>query len=233
MTQVATEYVCPEITAFWGIFTYKMQWGLSGLGWLLFLLTSLIVVYLLIKNIQPFLAPNLPIDADTMILEGWVSDEIVEAAMREFQEGNYKLMITTGPPLGKGHFLSQYKNFADLTAATLIGLGFDAEKLIPIPSPSVELNRTYAAALEVRKWLTTNPHKIQAINLFSCDVHTRRSWILYRRTLSPQFTLGAIAYPSQLYKPQTWWRSSAGVRFVLPEAIGYLYVKLFEPLTST
>lgn len=220
------ELICPEITQLGGLLVYKADWGLSLTGWLLLLSVLVLVSGLIIIKIQPFLAMEQPIEADTLLVEGWISDEAVKMAIAEFERGNYQLLITTGPPLTKGHFLSSYKTFAELTAATLITLGFDPQKIITIPSPIATKNRTYEAALAVRHWLLNSNYSIQAINLFSYDVHTRRSWLLYRRVLSPEFKVGAIAYPSQIYDPQYWWNSSAGIRTLLPEAIAYLYYKL-------
>jgi len=220
--------MCPEITKFWGLFSYKLQWGLTIQGWLFISLGVLLIIWLLVIKIHPFLTPNQPIDADILLVEGWIDDDLVKEAIAEFYRGNYQLIITTGCPLIKGHFLAQYKNFADLTTATLIYLGFDQDKIVSIPSEWVQVNRTYNSALAVRNWLLNSPQSFQGINIYSYDVHTRRSWLLYRQTLSPEFQVGVIGNPSQFYDPQCWWTSSAGVRTVIPETIAYLYVKLFN-----
>lgn len=222
---------CPEISKFWGLVEYKPQWSLTIEAWLIILLVITIIIGAVIRTIQPFLAVYKPLEADTLIVEGWISDELVKQAMVEFEQGNYQLLITTGSPLSKGHFLSKYENFAELTAATLISLGFEQNKLVVIPCPGVELNRTYSAAIAVREWLLTSKHRVKVINLFSYDVHTRRSWIIYRRTLSPKYKIGAIASTTNMYKSEKWWQSSAGFRFVFGEAIAYIYVKLFERLS--
>jgi len=220
--------LCPEINKFWGLFSYKAQWGLTLWGWLVVGLVLAVITWLIIIKIHTFLAPVQPVDAQILLLEGWVTDDVIMGAMAEFNQGNYQLLITTGSTLAKGHFLSEYKNFADLAASTLIYLGFDQEKIVSIPSPVVRVNRTYVAALTVGEWLLNSGKSLQGVNVYTYDVHTRRSWLFYRKTLSPGFQVGAIAHYSQFYNPDTWWTSSAGVRTILPEAIAYLYARLFN-----
>jgi hypothetical protein len=220
--------LCPEINRFWGLFRYQAQWGLTLEGWLVVGVVLAAITWLIVIKIHPFLAPVQPVDAEILLVEGWVSDDLIVAAIAEFNKGNYQLLITTGSPLVKGHFLSEYKNFADLAASTFIYLGFDEEKIVSIPSPVVKVNRTYVATLAVRDWLLNSGKSLQGVNVYSYDVHTRRSWLLYRKTLSPHFKVGAIAHYSQFYNPDAWWTSSAGVRTILPEAIAYLYARLFN-----
>ncbi|TVQ43667.1 MAG: YdcF family protein [Gloeocapsa sp. DLM2.Bin57] len=215
-----------EVTSFWGLFSYQPQWGLTPLGWLVVGLVLVLITGLMVVKIHPFLAPRQPVEAEILLVEGWVSDDVMIGAITEFYRGNYQLIITTGSPLIKGHFLCEYKNFADLAAATLVALGFEQSKIISIPSPVVAINRTQSAALTVRDWLLNYSEPIKGVNIYSWDVHTRRSWLLYRQTLQPEWKVGAIAHPPEFYDPQTWWTSSAGVRSIIPEAIAYLYARL-------
>ena len=81
------------------------------------------------SQIHPFLAVSAPIKADALVVEGWMRDDAVKEAITEFDRGGYKILIVTGAPIAKGYYLSQYKNFAELTTATLVTLGFDKDKL--------------------------------------------------------------------------------------------------------
>ena len=71
-----------------------------------------------IVHLPDFLCLNAPIDADVLVVEGWIPDHAVKGVISEFHQKNYRRVITTGPPLGKGFYLSEYKNYAELTAAT-------------------------------------------------------------------------------------------------------------------
>lgn len=82
---------------------------------LLYILTCLITILLagpvlltlLVKpQIDRWLTVNAPVEADVLILEGWTSPEITEQVVREFRNGSYKFLITTGGPLDKVYNMS-------------------------------------------------------------------------------------------------------------------------------
>lgn len=191
----------------------------------LILLLILGLIYLL--NIHPFLAYKKPIEADLLIVEGWLTDEALKGALKEFKQGNYQLLITTGQSLKKGFYLSQYKTFAQLAEASLLALGMERAKLIAVPCDKMQKNRTFTSAQTLQQWLLDSNLNIKAINLYSEDVHTRRSWILYKKVFDPPIKVGAIAFNSVEYDPQKWWTYSEGVRSVIPETISYIYAKIF------
>lgn len=195
--------------------------------WLVLLLLIVSLILFILSQIPLFLAVSAPIKADALVVEGWMRDDAVKEAIVEFKQGGYKILIATGGPIAKGYYLSQYKSFAELTAATLVTLGFDRSKLIAISAPKVKRNRTVATAVALREWLLTSELPLSSINIYSFDVHTRRSWLIFKKVL-PEFRVGAIAYPSPEYDFQTWWMMSQGVRSVMSETIAYLYVRLIN-----
>jgi hypothetical protein len=212
----------------WGLLEYKPQWTISLKGWLLLLIINTIILFVVLTRIQPFLALQSPIQpADAILLEGWVGDPIIAGAAKEFQQGNYKLIITTGTDIYRGSWLSEYKNYADLSAATLTNLGIPAEKIVSLASPNTKKDRTAAAALTVKQWLEENDANLNSINIYSFDVHTRRSWWIYKKVFGPRFQVGAIAHPNIYYESQRWWESSAGFRSVTEEALAYVYARFF------
>ncbi len=208
----------------WGLFEYKYSWGLTLKGLLLLLLIISLVVVIIVIKIHPFLAISQPVDAEVLIVEGWANDAILAQALLEFQRGKYTKLITTGTILTKGSFLSSYKNHAELAAATLIKLGCPTDRIIIIPTPEVKVNRTFASANAVGKWFKESSEVIKGVNIYSYDVHTRRSWLVFKKVLQPQIQeVGAIAYITSSYDPASWWTSSEGIKIILTEAIAYLY----------
>ena len=207
-----------------GLIRRKTVWTLTRKGWGL-LLTSLLTLFLFILlNIHPFLAPTAPISAEALVVEGWIPDYAVAEAMAEFEQGSYQILITTGVELPKGSYLSTYKNMAELTAATLLELGFDGNQLVVIPViETVKVNRTLAAAKAVENWLKTTDLQVKRLNLYTFGPHARRSWIIFKKALTPSVQIGVIAVPPQDYEVDRWWLSSQGVRVVIGEVIAYLY----------
>ncbi|NEP06050.1 MAG: YdcF family protein [Okeania sp. SIO2G4] len=193
--------------------------------WILILGLIIFLITICCFNIYSFLALTSPIKADILIVEGWMSDYAVKLAIAEFQQGAYQKLITTGSPIGKGYYLSEYNNFAELTAATLITLGFDPDRVVTIPTPQVVKYRTAASAIAVKEWLTTSNLKVDSINIYTLGPHARRSWMIYRNILSPDIQVGVIALEPKDYNPHRWWQSSAGMRTVVGEAIAYFYTR--------
>lgn len=206
----------------------KEQWSLTVYGWLFTFILILALILFTVTNIYPFLAVNAPISADVLVVEGWIPDYAIKGAIAEFKRGHYRQVITTGTPVSKGYYLAEYKNFAELTAATFIALGFDNNDLVAIPTPYTLKNRTYASAVAVRQWLSTSDLTVKSINLYTSGPHARRSWIIFKSALAPGIKVGVIAAEPQEYNSKAWWQSSEGVRTVIGEAIAYIYARFFN-----
>lgn len=206
----------------------KEQWTLTVQGLIITLISIMALFAIAIANIYPFLSVNQPIAADVLVVEGWMPDYAVEDAMGEFKTGDYRHLIATGTPLSKGYYLAEYKNFAQLTGATLIALGFNPNQLIVIPTPYVKKDRTYSSAVALREWLSNSDLNIKSLNLFSLGPHTRRSWLIFKDVLAPEYKIGAIAANPQEYDAKTWWQYSEGVRTVIGEAIALIYARFFS-----
>jgi hypothetical protein len=206
----------------------REMWAITREGWVIAIMGLIIAMLLIITNIHPFLAVNAPIQADTLVVEGWLPDYAIKSASAEFKKGEYRQLITTGLPLSKGYYLAEYKNYAELTAATCITLGFDKDKVIAVPSASVVKNRTAASAIALRDWLAASALKVDSINLYSFGTHARRSWIIFKEVLNPNIKVGIIAAEPEDYNPQEWWKSSAGFRTVTGEIIAYIYARFVD-----
>jgi hypothetical protein len=203
----------------------REMWAITWEGWVIAIAGLIITMVLIITNIHPFLAVNAPIKADILVVEGWLPDYAVESAIAEFNKGGYRKLVTTGLPVSKGHYLAEYKNYAELTAATCIALGFDKDKVVAVPAPSVVKHRTAASAIALRDWLATSALKVDSINLYSIGTHARRSWMVFKEVLNPEIKVGIIAAESEDYNSQEWWKSSAGFRTVTGEIIAYIYAR--------
>ncbi len=208
-----------------GLISYKPRWGLSIWGWLGILLAIAFLFWLLLFRLEPFLAYSAPLDAEVLIVEGWIGDEGIMGAINEFERKPYKLMITAGSPFGRGEYLSEYRDFANLSKATMVTLGFDPDKIQPVPTPQVIRDRTLTSAGAVKEWLDLTKVDPQAVNVYTVDVHSRRTWLLYRQAFEPEIAVGIISHPPVDYDPDAWWASSEGFRKVFSEGIAYIYAK--------
>lgn len=203
------------------------MWILTAQGWIVALLTLVAFIIFTMTHLHSFLAVNNPLKADILVVEGWLPDYALKEAIAEFKNGSYSKLITTGTPLSKGYYLAEYKNFAELSFATLIALGFDQEKLVAVPAPDVIKHRTQASAVAIQQWLSKSDLKVESLNLFSFAAHSRRSWLIFKQALAP-IRVGVIAAQPLDYDPKSWWTSSEGVRFVISEAIAYIYARFID-----
>ena len=215
----------PRIKKFCGLLEYKPRWGLTVQAWLILLFVATLTGLIAIAQIHDFLAVSQPIKAEALILEGWTDDLVIEGAITEFKQGNYQLLLTTGGTIGKGYYLAKYKTLAELAAATLIALKFPPDRIVAIPTPPVKTDRTAASAKAVKEWIYRSKIDIRAVNIYSYDVHTRRSWLIFKTILEPEVKVGAIAHPAIDYDEKKWFTSSAGVRAIISETIAYLYAR--------
>ncbi len=210
------------------LFRRQKTWVLTLPGWIVTLIFFLGTMILIVTSIYPFLAVTAPIKADVLVVEGWLPDYAIEGAITEFKQGSYRHLITTGVPLSKGFYLAEYKNFAELAAATCIAMGFEKEKVIAVPAPKVMKDRTVASAIALKEWLSSSNLKVSSMNLYSLGSHARRSWMIFKDELSPDVKVGVIAAEPQDYNPQEWWTSSEGFRTVTGEIIAYVYAQFVD-----
>ncbi|MGB8701682.1 MAG: ElyC/SanA/YdcF family protein [Thermosynechococcaceae cyanobacterium] len=194
-------------------------------------LTGIVALRFIIVNLHTFLAKHNPLAADILVVEGWLPDYAIEAALVEFKQSSYRRIVTIGGPIDRGSYLFQYKTFAALAAETLTTMGLDTKYLLTLPFNSVSINRTYDSAMELKQWLESTNLQINSLNLFTLGTHSRRSWILFKKVFEPQVKVGIISVESKHYDRQKWWRSSEGTRTVISEFIAYSYARLFTKNT--
>ncbi len=204
------------------------MWMLTAQGWIIFLVAFFSSMFFIFTHLYPFLAVTSPIKtADILVVDGWISDYALEQAAIEFKNNTYRQLITIGSPVDQGFYLAEYKNFAEIGAATLNKLGVPKERIVTVVTPQVIKDRTHASALVLRQWISDANLPIESINLFTSDAHARRSWLIYKNIFAPQIKVGVIAAAPPNYDANKWWSSSEGVRVIMSETIAYIYALFF------
>jgi len=218
----------PSSRKLWGILTRKERWSLSGRGWLVVVLLVLLAGGSSFLGIHPFLAVTHRVDAQGLVVEGWVHEYAIRAAADEFKVGGYQRIFTTGGPIaGMGGYTNDYNTAASVGAGRLRKAGVPGERLQMVPSRVTSRDRTYSSAVALRDWFRGHSLSVQSINVMTEDVHARRTRLLFQEALGKDVTVGIIAVPKPDYDSAHWWRYSEGVRDVLGEAIAYVYAKFF------
>jgi uncharacterized SAM-binding protein YcdF (DUF218 family) len=211
----------------WGLFRRRECLAPTWRGWLLIILIVAVLSVFLVREIRPFLAVTEPVAGGLLVVEGWIPDVAMEAAVSEFKRHRYEKICVTGGPIFRGAILFDYSNFAERGTATLLKLGIDPRDVQPIPSGWVSRDRTYAEAVALRKWMQEKGLASRTVHLITDGPHSRRSRMLFQRALGSGVTVGVTSVPSREYDPERWWLTSAGVRDVIGETIAYAYARLF------
>jgi len=116
-----------------------------------------------------------------------------------------------------------YTYIAELCAAGLRKRGIPADSIIILPSEERKTNRTFNSALAVRNWYLSGNFQQINLNIFTENIHARRTWILYRMALNDlEINTGIISTP---FNPEVKQHSKINSRNILRELSGIIYYK--------
>ena len=212
----------------WGVLIKKERWGLAWQGWLVLLLASVLLASVFLMTVHSFLATTHRVDANFLVVEGWVHDYVIQAAAREFATGSYQRVFATGGPnTGSGGYTWDADTSASVGAGQLRAAGVPPASVQMVPSHVIGRDRTYYSAISLRDWFRERNMDVGSFNIVAESTHSRRTWLLFQEAFGDKVKVGVIAVQNPDYDPKRWWRSSDGFRDVVSEAIAYFYAKLF------
>jgi hypothetical protein len=213
---------------FYGIYVQKERWGLSWRGRLAALAFIFSVGGLILLAIHPFLAVTHRENTKTLVVEGWVRQFAINAAVAEFKNGHYdRVFVTGGPVAGTGGYSNDYNTEASVGTDRLIAAGIPNNLLQMVPSRVWNRNRTYYSAVALRDWFSSHNIHAGSMNVLTEEAHSRRTRLLFQEAFGRNIRVGIISVPNPDYDASHWWRYSDGVRDVVGEAIAYIYAKFF------
>jgi DUF218 domain. len=219
----------------WGLLARKERWVLSWRGWLAFFLATSVAFFVLLHSVYPFLAVTHRVDGRILVVEGWVHEYAIRAAVEEFRRGSYQQVLTTGGPVeGSGVYINDYQTEASVGAELLTKNGLSTKDVAAVASRVMNRDRTYGSAIALRNWFRAHNLVVRSLNVLTENVHARRSRLLFQEAFGKDIKVGIIAVSNPDYDWRHWWRYSAGVKEVSSETIAYLYAKfLFYPSTPS
>jgi uncharacterized SAM-binding protein YcdF (DUF218 family) len=213
----------------WDLFTRKMRWGLSWRGWLILAFAVFLAGALFMKGAYPFLAITHRVgDGDVLVVEGWVHQYAIRAAVDEFRSGSYRRVFTTGGPVvGTGRYINDAQTSASVGAGLLRKDGLSADVVQMVPSHVIGRDRTYSSAVALRDWIQEHQPSVRRINVLTENTHARRTRLLFQEAFGKEADVGIISVPNPDYDQRRWWRYSQGVKDVGSESLSYVYAKFF------
>jgi len=114
-------------------------------------------------------------------------------------------------------------------AAVLIKKGIPDSLIIPVGSFRKRKSKTYTCGLDVNAWLLQNrDYHVKSINILTSGSHARRSCLSYRKAIQDtSIAVGVISCYDSGISNKNWWKTREGIKEIVHETMGYLYVKFF------
>src|SRR5207247_1590633 len=195
--------------ALWGLLSRKQRWSLSWRGGMILASALLLVGALCIKSVYPFLAMTHRVKADTLVVEGWIHEYAIRAAVKEFQRNHYQRVFTTGGPVvGSGGYINDFNTSASVGADLLKRNGLADGSVQVVSSRVMDRDRTYGSAVALRNWFRDHNMAVSGIDVVTEDVHARRTRLLFQKALGDKLTVGVIAIANPDYDAKHWWSYS-------------------------
>ena len=212
----------------WSIFFRRREiWIPTALGWLLMLLVCASACVLAVLHVHDFLAPDQPVGARLLVIEGWMAPDQFDQAVARIRRGHYDRVITTGGPAPVDLYRPEPVPYAELARDYLVRNGIAGSLVTAVPVPESAQDRTYLSAVMVREWLEKSGRSVDALDVFSSGVHSRRTRMLYQLAFGPQTRIGIVGARPAGYEPESWWTTSAGAKTVIAETMSWIWTVLF------
>ena len=157
--------------------------------------------------------------ARTLIVEGWLDEDGLDAAIAAIARGRYQRVVTSGGPIEGWREGQSWPSYAERAADYLRRHGASAPPVVAVAAPEAARDRTFVSAVVVRDWLRQQGDDVDAVDLFSGGVHARRSRLVFEKAFGQQVEVGVFAAPPRRYALERWWTTSEGAKAVLDEAI--------------
>ena len=167
--------------------------------------------------VHPFLAINVPVKANVLVIEGWVPGYVVDRAVGEMNRGRYDAVFISGMQTEDGK-----PSDAEEIAGRLAKSGIDPARIVAAPAPPKVWDRTSHMARAVRDRLFAGSVKPRGVNVITLGPHARQSLLAYSRMIGPGIPVGVISVPKDDYDPDLWWASAAGIRKTTKDFAGWL-----------
>jgi hypothetical protein len=191
-----------------------------------------IAVNVCLTAAENFISVNKPIpNAEVLVVEGWLFPWVLPHVKKEFEDGSYKYIITSGKILDPHSMVNKDTSYALRAARNLIALGLDPSIIKPVEAPLQGVIKTLSSAVAVRNWLAQNDPKVTRINVCTIRYHARKTRCSFERAFGPSMKIGVVALPHRTLAPADWIHFQGNPKLLLRYLAGYFYVR-FAPLND-
>ncbi|MCD4664691.1 MAG: hypothetical protein K8R68_05415 [Bacteroidales bacterium] len=110
---------------------------------------------------------------------------------------------------------------AEEVANYINDLGIIEEKIHTLNFDSYRRNKTLLAAKSVKQW--SSDSLLKSVNIITSGIHSRRTWLTYKRLLEPDTKVGTIYFPTKDYKKKTTYKNVNAYIDIIDEYFSYVF----------
>ena len=211
---------------FFGLVSRRERWGLSGRGWGALAGSVVLACWGFVAGIHSFLAVTAPVDSPVVAVEAWVPPAILKGVADHYKGDGTRIFYCAGGPSDEHFDSTRIEDTSAAEAARgLRRFGIAESQIRIVPTRVPRRDRTYSNAVALRDWFRENGIAVPALTVVTEGIHARRSRLMFEKAFGPSVPIGVIAIPDPTYDASHWWRYSEGIKAVISETAGYLYVR--------
>ncbi|HEY4245782.1 MAG TPA: hypothetical protein VGM64_02935 [Lacunisphaera sp.] len=195
--------------------------------WIVGLGIVVVALVCFVMFVHPFLAVTARVDADVLVVEGWIPGYMLPAAAKEFREGHYSLLLVSGLQNDPSSEEKNEPTDAVLTSGQLEQLGIPHDAVMPCPAPFARWLRTSRTAGAVKEKTATLQFKPRGINVITAGPHARETWVAYQHIFGASPPVGIISIPKNNYPANRWWLSRQGLIWVPKDFLAWMKEVIF------
>jgi hypothetical protein len=198
----------------------QVLWSID-IRWLIIGLICIILGVWGIIRLVPFLSCNRPVDAEVLIVEGWLAPSYVQTILEEFHKGKYHHLFVVGDCQSSGQDQNVVCNTKS-AVQRLIQLGIEPSLVTAVIVRPTRFHTTWSYALALQDYMAVSGYEVKTANVLSLWVHARKSLVLFQKAFGPDVKVGVIAVRHQRFSSEHWWLSARGIYAVVKNSVAYL-----------
>lgn len=179
-----------------------------------------------LKNLAFYLSQSKPINAQLLIVEGWIEIEDLAKVKALIDASEYQHVLVVGGKIYNACFESD-PSYGERGRRILVEMGVDESFVSALTMPDSKQERTFTGAVFAREWNAGQAKPYDRIELLTADVHARRSLYLFELAFHDSAKVGVIPLDPRNYTLDQWWQNSLGAKAVISESAAWIWTRLF------
>jgi hypothetical protein len=185
---------------------------------------------LCLNNLHDYLSYTKRLDCDTLVIEGWLFEYMLDHAAQEIKHSHYNqiliLCMENKPPNDIQYGFKETE--AVITTTRLTDQGINSKLIRTIPVSYVDSHRTFKRALTLKKWFEVHVLSTKTFNIYTGGPHARKTYTAFTRVFGDSYKIGVIPSPIEHYNSRFWWSSKRGLSVTIEFFFGYLYARFWN-----